>query len=221
MAAGFDKDAEAFNGLGNIGFGFVEVGSVTPKPQPGNPKPRVFRLKEDQAVINRYGFNSQGHAVVKENLKNNCENNQQFILGINLGKNKTSEDAALDYVKGVKELGTFADYLVINVSRYVPKKKNYQNCFCQNKIFFSSFFSPNTPGLRNLQAKEALETLICQVLEARNSLPVWKPVLLKIAPDLEQIDKEDIAAVIMENPKVVLHSKWWCTIWIWWILNPP
>ena len=122
MAAGFDKDAEAFNGLANIGFGFVEVGSVTPKPQPGNPKPRVFRLKEDQAVINRYGFNSQGHVVVKENLKINCENNKQFILGINLGKNKTSEDAALDYVKGVKELGTFADYLVINVSRYVPKE---------------------------------------------------------------------------------------------------
>ena len=91
----------------------------------------------------------------------------------------------------------------------------------KQKIFSSHFFSPNTPGLRNLQAKEALETLICQVLEARNSLPVWKPVLLKIAPDLEQIDKEDIAAVIMENPKVVLHSKWWCTIWIWWILNPP
>ena len=220
MAAGFDKDAEAFNGLANIGFGFVEVGSVTPKPQPGNPKPRVFRLKEDQAVINRYGFNSQGHAVVKENLKNNCENNQQFILGINLGKNKTSEDAALDYVKGVKELGTFADYLVINVSRYVPKKKLIKIVFVKT-IFFFSFFSPNTPGLRNLQAKEALETLICQVLEARNSLPVWKPVLLKIAPDLEQIDKEDIAAVIMENPKVVLHSKWWCTIWIWWILNPP
>ena len=138
MAAGFDKNAEAFNGLANIGFGFVEVGSVTPKPQPGNPKPRVFRLKEDQAVINRYGFNSQGHAVVKENLKNNCENNQQFILGINLGKNKTSEDAALDYVKGVKELGTFADYLVINVSRYVPKKKLLK-LFLSKQIFFLPF----------------------------------------------------------------------------------
>ena len=120
MAAGFDKDAEAFNGLANIGFGFVEVGSVTPKPQPGNSKPRVFRLKEDQAVINRYGFNSQGQAVVKENLKNseNQSDSKKFILGINLGKNKTSEDAASDYVQGVKELGTFADYLVINVSRY-------------------------------------------------------------------------------------------------------
>ena len=92
-------------------------------------------------------------------------------------------------------------------------QKNLLKLFLSKQIFFPSFFSPNTPGLRHLQAKEALETLICQVLEARNSLPVWKPVLLKIAPDLEQIDKEDIAAVIMENPKVVLHSKGWCTIW--------
>ena len=108
LAAGFDKDAEAVEGLSNLGFGFVEVGSVTPKPQPGNDQPRVFRLLEDCAVINRYGFNSEGHEIVFERLKRLRESNdgklpKQALLGVNLGKNRTSEDAAADYVSGVKK----------------------------------------------------------------------------------------------------------------------
>ena len=118
LAAGLDKDAEAVEGLATqIGFGFIEVGSVTPKAQPGNPKPRVFRLVEDQGVINRYGFNSKGHAHAKLQLQQ-LSSQRNFVLGVNLGKNKTTKDAATDYVEGVKTLGPFADYLVVNVSRY-------------------------------------------------------------------------------------------------------
>jgi len=182
LAAGFDKDAEAINGLAKVGFGFVEVGSITPKPQPGNPQPRVFRLKEDSAVINRYGFNSGGHEAACTNLAlataTTAEKKTEVILGINLGKNKTSEDAVGDYVQGVKVLGPFADYLVINVS------------------------SPNTPGLRKLQGKKELEAVISKTIEARNqSLPDKKPILLKIAPDLNEQDKIDICDVILNNPK--------------------
>lgn len=174
LAAGFDKDAEAFDGLANLGFGFIEVGSVTPKPQPGNPQPRVFRLPEDQAVINRYGFNSKGHLAVKTNVENRSS---KIVLGINLGKNKTSENATSDYVEGVRTLGPFADYLVINVS------------------------SPNTPGLRSLQGKKELEVLTSKVIEARNRELKDRrpPVLLKIAPDLEEQDKIDIASVALKN----------------------
>ena len=127
LAAGLDKDAEAISGMAQIGFGFIEVGSVTPQPQPGNPKPRVFRLPEDQAVINRYGFNSKGHAFAKLQLEQRAAQRQparpatttelEAVLGVNLGKNKTTENAARDYVEGVRVLGPFADYLVINVSR--------------------------------------------------------------------------------------------------------
>ena len=124
LAAGLDKDAEAISGMTQIGFGFIEVGSVTPQPQPGNPKPRVFRLPQDQAVINRYGFNSKGHAYAKLQLEQRMQSQattagamKEAVLGVNLGKNKTTEDAAKDYVEGVRVLGPFADYLVINVSR--------------------------------------------------------------------------------------------------------
>ncbi|KAL9974859.1 hypothetical protein ACROYT_G011955 [Oculina patagonica] len=175
LAAGFDKHGEAVDGMLKAGFGFVEVGSVTPLPQAGNAKPRVFRLKEDKAVINRYGFNSHGHQAVHSRLE------QQFrerghppgILGINLGKNKTS-DAVEDYVKGVQCFSGLGDYLVINVS------------------------SPNTPGLRSLQGRQELAKLVDKVLEVRNSLPanVQHPLLVKIAPDLTEDDKEDIAAVV-------------------------
>ena len=177
LAAGFDKDAEAVEGLANIGFGFIEVGSVTPRPQPGNPKPRVFRLKEDEAVINRYGFNSEGHEAARINISNSKKTDA--ILGINLGKNKTSQDAVDDYVQGVKTLGPLADYLVINVS------------------------SPNTPGLRKLQGKQELEVLISQAIEARNQYLIDRkpPILVKIAPDLAPQDKIDIADLIMNNPK--------------------
>ncbi|XP_033122811.1 dihydroorotate dehydrogenase (quinone), mitochondrial-like [Anneissia japonica] len=174
-AAGFDKHAEAMVSLHNIGFSFVEVGSVTPLPQDGNSKPRVFRLTEDDAVINRYGFNSVGHTVVAERMKNyRAKPGKQNIVGINLGKNKTSDSAIQDYVLGVERLGDLADYLVVNVS------------------------SPNTPGLRDLQGKEKLQELIVNVLKARDSLPRKPPVLIKIAPDLTSKDKHDIADVILD-----------------------
>lgn len=186
LAAGFDKDAEAINGLSKVGFGLIEVGSITPLPQPGNPEPRVFRLKEDEAVINRYGFNSQGHQAAYSNLEKNrvLGKKSRAVLGINLGKNKTSPDADKDYVEGVKVLGPFADYLVINVS------------------------SPNTPGLRNLQGKQQLEHLISKVLIARNSLEKTVPVLLKIAPDLSDQDKLDIAEVVTQNKEVIILNIW-------------
>lgn len=184
LAAGFDKHAEAMDGLIKIGFGFVEVGSITPEPQPGNPKPRVFRLSEDHAVINRYGFNSEGHVAALKRLKArmyhkaNHPEDHQGIVGINFGKNKTSPDSVGDYTKGIRNLGCFGDYLVINVS------------------------SPNTPGLRDMQGKKNLTDLIEKVLEARNNLPVdpKPPLLVKIAPDLTEQDKIDIASVVL-RPK--------------------
>ncbi|XP_038068303.1 dihydroorotate dehydrogenase (quinone), mitochondrial-like [Patiria miniata] len=180
LAAGFDKHAQAMDGMLRMGFGFVEVGSVTPEPQEGNPKPRVFRLSEDRAIINRYGFNSEGHEVVLKRLQGRAEAKAHLpaekrgIVGINFGKNKTSPDAVNDYVKGIERLGRLGDYLVINVS------------------------SPNTPGLRKMQGREQLAHLIDKVLEARDALPCTPrpPLLVKIAPDLTQQDKEDIAAVV-------------------------
>ncbi|KAM7332444.1 hypothetical protein ACRRTK_009152 [Alexandromys fortis] len=181
IAAGFDKHGEAVDGLYKLGFGFVEVGSVTPQPQEGNPRPRVFRLPEDQAVINRYGFNSHGLSVVEHRLRARQQKQIKLTadglpLGINLGKNKTSVDAAADYVEGVRVLGPLADYLVVNVS------------------------SPNTAGLRSLQGKTELRLLLAKVLQERDALKgVRKPaVLVKIAPDLTAQDKEDIASVARE-----------------------
>ncbi|NWW71898.1 PYRD dehydrogenase, partial [Climacteris rufus] len=181
LAAGFDKQCEAVDGLYKMGFGFVEVGTVTPKPQEGNPKPRVFRLAEDEAVINRYGFNSHGHIAVERRLRARQERQIRLTgagmpLGVNLGKNKSSTDAAADYVAGVRTLGPLADYLVVNVS------------------------SPNTPGLRDLQGKAELRDLLTKVLVERDLLPCKrKPaVLVKIAPDLTAQDKQDIASVVCE-----------------------
>lgn len=185
VAAGFDKDAEAFEGLLGLGFGFVEIGSVTPLPQPGNPQPRAFRLSEQRAVINRYGFNSAGvddvagrlsayrKALLQEPWR------ERGLLGVNLGKNKLSEDSAADYAIGVTKLAPYADYLVVNVS------------------------SPNTPGLRALQDRKALERLVRRVKSARDALP-WgplgaPPLLIKIAPDLTESDKSDIAAVALRT----------------------
>ncbi|XP_061327752.1 dihydroorotate dehydrogenase (quinone), mitochondrial isoform X2 [Pezoporus flaviventris] len=144
LAAGFDKHGEAVDGLYKMGFGFVEVGTVTPQPQEGNPRPRVFRLVEDEAVINRYGFNSHGHAAVECRLRARQDTQLRLTgvgmpLGINLGKNKSSTDAAADYVAGVRTLGPLADYLVVNVS------------------------SPNTPGLRHLQGKAELQDLLTKL----------------------------------------------------------
>ncbi|XP_064375959.1 dihydroorotate dehydrogenase (quinone), mitochondrial isoform X2 [Dromaius novaehollandiae] len=181
LAAGFDKHGEAVDGLYKMGFGFVEVGTVTPQPQEGNPKPRVFRLAEDEAVINRYGFNSHGHGAVERRLRARQHTQLRLTeagmpLGVNLGKNKSSADAAADYVAGVRTLGPLADYLVVNVS------------------------SPNTPGLRDLQGRAELRRLLTKVLAERDALPcARKPaVLVKIAPDLTVQDKQDIASVVCE-----------------------
>uniref|UniRef100_A0A8C6R2E9 Dihydroorotate dehydrogenase (quinone), mitochondrial n=1 Tax=Nannospalax galili TaxID=1026970 RepID=A0A8C6R2E9_NANGA len=182
LAAGFDKHGEAVDGLYKLGFGFVEVGSVTPQPQEGNPRPRVFRLTEDQAVINRYGFNSHGLSAVERRLRARQQKQTKLTadglpLGINLGKNKTSMDAAADYAEGVRILGPLADYLVVNVS------------------------SPNTAGLRSLQGKAELRRLLTKVLQERDALEgLQKPaVLVKIAPDLTAQDKQDIASVARES----------------------
>ncbi|XP_021112406.1 dihydroorotate dehydrogenase (quinone), mitochondrial isoform X5 [Heterocephalus glaber] len=181
IAAGFDKHGEAVDGLFKLGFGFVEVGSVTPQPQEGNLRPRIFRLPEDQAVINRCGFNSQGLLAVERRLRARQQKQTRLTadglpLGINLGKNKTSVDAAADYAEGIRVLGPLADYLVVNVS------------------------SPNTPGLRSLQGKTELCCLLTKVLQERDALQrAQKPaVLVKIAPDLTAQDKEDIACVVRE-----------------------
>ncbi|XP_075966299.1 dihydroorotate dehydrogenase (quinone), mitochondrial [Anarhichas minor] len=181
IAAGFDKHGEAVDGLYKVGFGFVEVGTITPKPQEGNPQPRVFRLATDHAIINRYGFNSCGLAAAQQRLEARRDTQQQqseagLPLGINLGKNKLSQDAGADYLEGVRVLGPLADYLVVNIS------------------------SPNTPGLRDLQGKAALRQLLHKVLKERDALQGGRklPVLVKIAPDLTSQDKRDIADVVTE-----------------------
>ncbi|XP_012267538.2 dihydroorotate dehydrogenase (quinone), mitochondrial-like [Athalia rosae] len=173
IAAGFDKQGEAVDGLHKIGFGFVEVGSVTPVPQDGNAKPRVFRLTEDKAVINRYGFNSDGHQAVFDRLQN-TKSHTDFtgIIGVNLGKNKTTPDHVQDYIDGIKKFGDVADYFVINVS------------------------SPNTPGLRALQDKRHLEELISKINMASEGLARKPPLLVKLAPDLSDQERQDIADII-------------------------
>lgn len=180
IAAGFDKQGEAIEGLYDIGFGFIEIGSVTPKPQPGNPKPRVFRLLEDKAIVNRYGFNSDGHEIVWERIKQLREDKDfTGIIGINLGKNKDSDDAVQDYINGIKKFADVADYFVINVS------------------------SPNTPGLRNLQNKKELETLLTKVNNTRKAINSHQPLLLKLAPDLSDSELQDVADVVLQpNTKV-------------------
>ncbi|XP_061131830.1 dihydroorotate dehydrogenase (quinone), mitochondrial isoform X2 [Syngnathus typhle] len=181
IAAGFDKHGEAVDGLYKMGFGFVEVGTITPKPQDGNPKPRVFRLAADRAVINRYGFNSCGILQAQQRLKAREAAQQEqtkagFPLGINLGKNKESWDAKADYLEGMTAMAPLADYLVVNVS------------------------SPNTPGLRDLQGKAELRRLLHTVLKKRDGMQGRHkpPVLVKIAPDLSAQDKRDIADVVTE-----------------------
>ena len=172
LAAGFDKDARVMAAMLGLGLGFVEVGSVTPRPQPGNPKPRIFRLPGDGAVINRLGFNNGGLEAARKRLTAfRAKGPAPGPVGVNLGKNKDTADAAGDYVLGAAALGPLADYLVVNVS------------------------SPNTPGLRALQGRGELEDLLGRV---RQSLPdPAPPLLVKIAPDLTEEDKADIAAVAL------------------------
>ncbi|KAG4071152.1 hypothetical protein HA402_003284 [Bradysia odoriphaga] len=185
VAAGFDKHAEAIVGLNDIGFGFVEIGSVTPLAQDGNPKPRVFRLSEDKAIINRYGFNSVGHEEVYQRIQaiRKSSEGTGAVIGVNLGKNKESTDNSNDYVLGVERFAPIADYLVINVS------------------------SPNTPGLRNLQHQTQLRQLLSNVIEKRNAVTAsgypYVPILLKLAPDLTDDELNQIAKVIQQKGSVV------------------
>jgi dihydroorotate dehydrogenase len=168
LAAGYDKDALAPDALLRLGFGFVEIGTVTPRPQPGNSKPRLFRLDEDRAAINRMGFNSAGSERVAAQL---ARRRRAGIVGVNLGKNRDSADAAADYAAGIRRMAALADYLVVNIS------------------------SPNTPGLRDLQARAALDRLLRQLTEARDQAGGRVPLLLKIAPDLSAAERRDIAEV--------------------------
>ncbi len=177
IAAGFDKNAEVPDALLRLGFGFVEAGTVTPRPQPGNPRPRCFRLPEQQAMINRFGFNNQGLEAFGRRLALRRRLRRPGVVGANIGRNKDSVDAIGDYVAGAYALAPLADYLVINVS------------------------SPNTPGLRALQDPEPLRALLNAVLAVRAELCLSRtpPVLLKIAPDLEPGDLEAVAEVSLDT----------------------
>ncbi len=170
MAAGYDKNGEVPDALLRLGFGFAEIGTVTPLPQQGNPKPRIFRLMSDRAVINRLGFNNQGHAALAERL---AKRRGGGIVGVNIGANKDSTDRIADYEAGVRAFAKAASYLTVNIS------------------------SPNTPGLRALQSREALGELLARVLAARSETGAPTPVFLKIAPDLVDADLDDIAAELL------------------------
>lgn len=187
LAAGFDKDGKHVRALADLGFGFIEMGTVTPQPQDGNPRPRLFRLPADQALINRMGFNNEGLQKAVERLSLLTERN--FMLGANIGKNKVTpnEDAVSDYLKGFNALYPWVDYFAINVS------------------------SPNTPGLRELQEKEPLKRILSAIQEVNLSYPQQRPVFLKIAPDLSDdqimdaadlITELDIAGVIATNTTI-------------------
>lgn len=170
IAAGFDKNAEVPRPLLALGFGHVEIGGVTPRPQSGNPRPRVFRLPADGALINRLGFNNDGMAAIAARLTSLRRSGG--IIGANLGANKDSTDRTLDYVTLVQHLAPLVDYFTVNVS------------------------SPNTPGLRDLQAEAALDDLMAKIMEVRAAASHPRPVLLKIAPDITQSDLDGIVAVV-------------------------
>jgi dihydroorotate dehydrogenase len=172
MAAGFDKNAEVPDALLRLGFGFVEIGTVTPKPQSGNPRPRVFRLERDEGVVNRLGFNNDGAEAVLRRLASRAHHGG--IVGINVGANKDSPDRVADYVKLIETFAPVASYFTVNVS------------------------SPNTPGLRNLQHAAALDDLLAKVIDARERVRKNagdSPVLLKIAPDLSLAELDDVVQI--------------------------
>ncbi|GAB3708352.1 quinone-dependent dihydroorotate dehydrogenase [Spirosoma flavus] len=184
MAAGFDKNAELVSELSDLGFGFVEIGTVTPRPQAGNPRPRLFRLKADLGIINRMGFNNKGAGPAAERLRHFAKNrgNRQVIVGGNIGKNKDTpnDEATQDYLFNFRELFDAVDYFVVNVS------------------------SPNTPGLRDLQEREPLTRLLSAIQEENRQQSArldisTKPVLLKIAPDLTNGQLDDIIAIVAET----------------------
>ena len=175
LAAGFDKNGEYIQELANFGFGFIEVGTVTPLPQPGNDKPRMFRLPKDEALINRMGFNNKGVDVLARKLEN--INKEGLIIGGNIGKNKNTpnEDAVKDYVKCFDRLFDVVDYFVVNVS------------------------SPNTPGLRELQEKEPLKHILNTLQNKNLKHGISRPILLKIAPDLTNEQLDDIVEIVQET----------------------
>ncbi len=177
IAAGFDKNAEVPDALIRIGFGFSEVGTITPNPQIGNPKPRIFRLEQDQAVINRLGFNNEGHEAALARL--NARGSKSGIVGVNIGANKDSADRIGDYVLGIERFYAVSSYFTVNIS------------------------SPNTPGLRDLQARASLAELLSKVMAARDELAKTSgrvvPVFLKIAPDLVEGDLDDVAAEVLDK----------------------
>ena len=181
LAAGFDKSAEVYNSLFRFGFGFIEVGTVTPKQQYGNPKPRVFRLESDRALINRLGFNNDGLEKVSSRLRNNSPNG---FLGINIGPNKDSKNRIDDYLKCIEEISIFADYITINIS------------------------SPNTPGLRDFHDKSTLQNLLNNIVQFTKKNKIQKPLALKVSPDIAEIEigyiidsikKFNISGVIISN----------------------
>ena len=172
LAAGFDKNATALLGLSRAGFGFFEVGAATPRPQPGNPKPRLFRLSEDKAAINRFGFNNDGMEAIAQRL---AQRPRDAVIGLNLGANKDSEDRASDFARVLEHCGAHLDFATVNVS------------------------SPNTEKLRDLQGKEALSALLAGVMQARAGLETPIPVFLKIAPDLSDAELAEIAEVALES----------------------
>ncbi len=172
LAAGFDKNATALGGLAKAGFGFVEVGAATPRPQEGNPRPRLYRLPEDRAVINRFGFNNEGVPAIRARL---AARPKGMVLGLNLGANKDSADRAADFAQVLRDCGAHLDFATVNVS------------------------SPNTESLRDLQGAAALAALLKGVMEARATLPRPIPVFVKIAPDLSDLELSEIADVCVQS----------------------
>ena len=177
LAAGFDKQAAAVPAWAHMGFGFAEVGTVTAERQPGNPRPRIFRLPEDGAVINRLGFNSEGSLLVAARLRrwNDGGHAHRIPLGVNIGKTKVAEDVAADYIATFTRVAEFADYVAINIS------------------------SPNTPGLRDLQERSALEELVTRLAGANRMQHAPKPILVKIAPDLDPGAIEAIVGIARDH----------------------
>ncbi len=176
MAAGFDKDAKAFSALGQLGFGFCEVGTITPRPQPGNPRPRLFRIRAARAVINRMGFNNEGHDAARARIEATLSRAPETAPpGINIGANKDSTDFVADYVAGIERFSDVAAYLAVNIS------------------------SPNTPGLRGLQGADALNRLLGETLAARQRQSRQPPLFLKIAPDMDEHQMDDMARIISRH----------------------
>ena len=172
VAAGFDKNAEVYNPLFNLGFGFVEVGTITPKPQFGNPKPRVFRLEEDEALINRLGFNNSGSEEISKRIK---ENNKKGFLGINIGPNKDSTNRVEDYLICFRKFYNLADYITINIS------------------------SPNTENLRDLHNKDELNSLIAKLKNEKKELNSNVPLAIKVSPDLNDEQINEVSKIILEQ----------------------